>query len=1677
MSDYWKKRMDELNQGTEKQSSYWKDRMNTLQQGGLSALRPIDDDEDDEPETEEDQKWYQGWLQKGAFENGVDLGSVGEAILGTVTDVVENAGTAIVGMGEKILDAGTFLAPYFVKGMYYQNGGGYNIAVDSAFDAANAVMKQGSEEFVAKDLYDEEAIVKSLTTDQIQALTGINAEQASILGEKSDQLVQSATQAAAAAGLQLVGVPWFLTTGATTFGSEAENALKQGASMDEAALSALVSTGAEILTEKIGGISYGGKTLGDVITKPLANSISNKVMNVLVSAGVDALGEGFEEVLSGAISAVGQKLTYMSDQELSELFTNEDAIDALIGGIILGGGSNVLGAIKAEAKGQDAVTGLVENDNADFREVYQDKLAKAEAEKGSKLTPGEKSEIYDSIMEELKSGGISTDTIEENLDIAPVAKGEYGVIEDILNTGKVNNTVANSIINDEDLSNAFTDLTGVVLEGTTEQKRSIIRQTVRDYTLRMQENENLAREAAMDAEEDYIREQNEKTVRESGYRSYIRGIFLKGANVADAMEIIRTPELRAEWEAVTGKTLPTNEKSAIKMIRQTKRNPNRIGADDIFAPKPKAAVAPVAEPVQEDIAPIPEAPVAEEVEAVAEDVAPVKEAPVTRKDRKTEKAVNRINKMLEHDKASIAEEFAEKRSELDDKDSYISNKASELYNELRGLKKGVKASELLGEILDTGHDWGNIRSALVNIKHTPDRVVNENSATESIVREILNEDYENQMLSLDEEYANRVKELETEAATKRKNATVAGQRKVKQEQYKAEMESLVGDTSTWVDKKLGIFYQTNTLKRNLRDIVRDSNGKRDIAKADAIYDALQGSYNRNQAELNRESNRVKSPYADLKITKAEDAYIQMLGEYRYNPDTTLTKDVVEDYYKEHKNNIDTAKVDRVIEDARKTYDDLIARVNEVLREQGMKEIPYRKGYFPHFTEDQQSFLAKLFNWKVRGNEIPTDIAGLTEQFNPNRSWQSFNKQRTSDVTDYSFMKGMDSYVQGALDWIYHIDDIQRRRAFENYIRYSHSEKGVQEKIDAIRNNDEYDADEMQDQIDLVYAEANNPLNNFVTDLRTGTNILAGKKSSADRKMEMDTSRKVYSVMTNISNRVSANMVAGSVSSALTNFIPITQSWGEVSPISSLRAMGDTIRSTFRDDGTINKSDFLTNRLRQAENLYKTGWDKASDALGLLMEAVDSFTSQTVWRSKYLENISKGMSEMAAIKNADQFAENVMAGRSKGNMPTIFEAKNPVAKVFTAFQLEVANQYGYMLKDMPQDMRNDSIGKLLKGYATMFMGAYAYNALYSSLTGRNAAFDPIRIIEDLLRDLGVIGDDEEEEPVDALLNLTDNILEEVPFVGGLLGGGRIPISSALPYDGVYEAFKGTAQDIADGDWKNLTNEWLNPVYYLVMPMGGGQLRKSIQGLSMFSDEHPISGSYTGSGKLRFPVEDTIWNRVKAGVFGQYASKNARYYFDNDIAPLTEKQIDEFIDVGMPIRDYWDYREGLSELDTLAEKADYINSLDLPVKKKNILINNIAKRDVPIDMTGYENYSSFDEFDFATKNPEKYALSKAVGGYDAYRVYYKKLGNIESDKDANGKTISGSRKDKVFAYINGLNVDYYTKLILWKSEYKSDNTYNYEILEYLNSREDISYDDAIAIVKQLGFDVDANGVVSW
>ena len=95
-----------------------------------------------------------------------------------------------------------------------------------------------------------------------------------------------------------------------------------------------------------------------------------------------------------------------------------------------------------------------------------------------------------------------------------------------------------------------------------------------------------------------------------------------------------------------------------------------------------------------------------------------------------------------------------------------------------------------------------------------------------------------------------------------------------------------------------------------------------------------------------------------------------------------------------------------------------------------------------------------------------------------------------------------------------------------------------------------------------------------------------------------------------------------------------------------------------------------------------------------------------------------------------------------------------------------------------------------------------------------------------------------------------------------------------------------------------------------------------------------------------------------------------------------------------------------------------------------------------------------------------LDKTGISYDNFYKYYFGIKDIESDKDKNGNTISGSKKKKVVKKINSLNISTEKKLLLQAySGYKIDNESDKKkLINYLN-KQSLTVDEKKALAKKL------------
>lgn len=701
------------------------------------------------------------------------------------------------------------------------------------------------------------------------------------------------------------------------------------------------------------------------------------------------------------------------------------------------------------------------------------------------------------------------------------------------------------------------------------------------------------------------------------------------------------------------------------------------------------------------------------------------------------------------------------------------------------------------------------------------------------------------------------------------------------------------------DKRFGGLYQRETMERNIRDIF----GKEHQAEAESIIREYITPVHKAVAQGNRLKNKLRDRVKALKLNKHESALTQMRLE---KEDAAAAE-----YIKNNKINMTPemdAKINRAVEEFRSIYNELYNAINRTLLLTGQEPAPFRQNYAPHFVKDTPDTLLGKVRFalglgKDSSVNIPTDIAGLTDTFRPGKKWFGNLLQREGEITDYDAVAGFDRYVETAADVITLTDSIQKLRALEDQVRYTLSDEGVKAQIDKIKADANLDALAQREQIEKIYddnrttvqkliADIQNQkrmgMGRFVTELRRYTDNLAGKKSREDRGWEDFANRQVYTLAKNLEGRVAANMISLNPGSWLTNFIPITQASGEVSVPNLLRGMYQTVKSGIQDDGYVDASTFLTNRYG-SQQLDRTLTRKVSDISGAPMELIDHFTANTIHRGRYNQNIAKGMSVSDAIDDADAFTASLMADRSKGAVPTVFNATNPWRKVFTMFQTEVNNQLSYLFKDMPKAQRQKGVAAVAWAYAKVFSGAYFYNLLYSQLTGRDSAFDPIGMIADALG----LGDDEDEEKTAAerMTGLVEDIGGQIPFVGGILfDGGRVPITSAIP--NFANLGKATMPGLFGVEWsgekrlQTAVKELAKPATYLLPPFGGGAAKKAIEGFATVK----AGGSYTydnqGNLQLQFPAYgQSPMDYAKTMLFGKWSSDEAQQYIDSGFKGLS------------------------------------------------------------------------------------------------------------------------------------------------------------------------------------------------
>ena len=764
---------------------------------------------------------------------------------------------------------------------------------------------------------------------------------------------------------------------------------------------------------------------------------------------------------------------------------------------------------------------------------------------------------------------------------------------------------------------------------------------------------------------------------------------------------------------------------------------------------------------------------------------------------------------------------------------------------------------------------------------------------------------------------------------------------------------LIKDSDNWKDSRGNLGLQIRTPERVLRKVMGDT------AETEAIYQAYFAPVLKHDAEAIRWENIQRERLKGIMegLSHEDSVYIHMKNRAELSPKNEAMQKQLADYVKENKSKIHFKQAESAMQKLYEMTSEMHPQVSEAGVRNGYAPLEFRQKYIPSLTPTKEG---KWYNRILRKvgvetmvDELPTEIAGRTEDRRPGRQYAGFYNQREGINTEFDAFKAMDNYISGASNAIFHTDDIQNLRVLEDAIRGKYSDEGSRAELEVIRKDPDINIEDKEQKISKIWERNSGTLPSFPSWIAEYTNILAGKKSRTDRSAEQMFGRGLYRAMSDVEGKVAANMVGGNLSTAISNFIPLAQGSGEVRYSSMMRAMLDYGADLAKKNPAFHEdSDFLTNR-RGSERVIKTKLQKASDAAGWTMNAIDNLSSEVMVRARYLDNVEKRhMSTEAALQEADRWAAGLIGDRARGAKPVIMESKSPLIKAFTMFQLEVMNQYDHLFGDIPHNLRTQGRSKaqIAAGTAAallqVFVMSHLFNDAREKLTGSRGAFDPIEMVNDFVGRLtgyalpnifdllgemmgdGIDEDDfraeKSETAWDNVKKTAQDIASNVPFASGPLGAvfgagnSRLPIQSVIPnIDNIMTAQGEDARSMA------MIKELSKPVYGFLLPFGGLQAKKTVEGAATMFAGGSYSYDKKGEKILQFPTygqKPADW--AQALLFGKSSSDEARTWRESGYETLNAEEIKVF--------------------DTLSKSAD-----NDPEARKNIYDAIVALHDVQSD----------------------------------------------------------------------------------------------------------------------------------
>lgn len=698
---------------------------------------------------------------------------------------------------------------------------------------------------------------------------------------------------------------------------------------------------------------------------------------------------------------------------------------------------------------------------------------------------------------------------------------------------------------------------------------------------------------------------------------------------------------------------------------------------------------------------------------------------------------------------------------------------------------------------------------------------------------------------------------------------------------KRAADAIKTNTTSAAGSNVGDLKDISGWNGQMRDVYRNFKavyGKRFDEAKRVLLDPFDKSKGQMYDELSVWEKKLKEGVVDLGIKKGspESAAVQLYGEKQITEGDLLGK-----FGKEK-----TEKIKQADAFFRSAYNQLIDEVNAVRKRiyptNPAKLIQKRQDYYRHFHELQEG-IGGLINIFELPSGIEAPLSGISEYTKPKSKWLSIAQRRLGLKTEIDAVGG-----------------------FINYIKQAEYAKYIDPHIEGFRS--------LATELGQATKEGENAgrVNNFIEFLQDFSNDLSGKTNPADRFMQkiIPGGRKAFRAISWLNSRVKANVILGNVSSSLAQLGNVPQGIASAGPVNSVKGFTKTLASIFTENKQMNGSNFLKERYARPFSQFDEGLMNNTKKFAAWMTGVlDEVGTKIIWNSHYTKALSEGIKD--PVKYSDDMTRSLVAGRGIGEVPLLQKSK--IFQMVAPFQLEVQNLW-YVMKDIVDAKQ---FGKI----ATLFISSYVYNRAMEKMRGSGVTLDPIKAVMDGYQEY-----QNEDNKIIGVAKFGGRIAGEVlsnipggqtaaamyPDYGMTVGGVKLPTRKKL---------FGREDPTRFGTGLVVMKGLQDPLYKVLPPFGGGQIKKTIEGIGAYK-----KGYRESNGKITYPIKQNAENLAKTTVFGPSSTSEAGEYYNKQRAPLSEKQT-EFVKKSGNIPEAYSYtmkkREAESEegkiYDALKEKA--------------------------------------------------------------------------------------------------------------------------------------------------------------